>query len=271
MSELKIYCLSIHDRLLNKIKDLNYIPVGLGQFNFSNGWLRDNTNENISIKNKYYGEYTFHYWFWKNLLQHIEGDKWIGFCAQRRFWSKNKVKSNINNFHDLKKNIIQSAPEEWDNYDVIIGDEINISNISWTKIVKYGKLALIRNPESIYRKRRNIRFQFDMFHGCGILDKAINLLPKEDRNDFNYFVRNKQTYNQGNMFICKSKSIMHKYYTSIFEWLVKCEKIFGFNLEGYGKQRIYAFLAERYLPFWFSKYTKKLDWPVVFYNLMENE
>ena len=45
------------------------------------------------------------------------------------------------------------------------------------------------------------------------------------------------------------------------------EKVFGFNLHGYGKTRIYAFLAERYLSYWFDKYTKPLLWPVIFYDI----
>ena len=38
------------------------------------------------------------------------------------------------------------------------------------------------------------------------------------------------------MFICKTQ-ILKKYYDTIFPWLKKCEKIFGFNnLDGYGKK-----------------------------------
>ena len=43
------------------------------------------------------------------------------------------------------------------------------------KALKYGKLALLRNPKAIFKSKRSIRFQFDMFHGNGNLDKAINL------------------------------------------------------------------------------------------------
>ena len=57
------------------------------------------------------------------------------------------------------------------------------------------------------------------------------------------------------------------YEPSIFEWLDKCEKVFGFNLKGYGQIRIYAFLAERFLPFWFKKYAKCLEWPIIFNDL----
>ena len=266
MESLQMYCLSIHDGLYKKINDLNYIPAGLGDFNYNDKWVRDNTGENISYKNQYYGEYTFHYWFWKNLLQKNDS-KWIGFCAQRRFWSKYKDIKKIKSFKDLSESVLKKIPSEWNNYDAIIGDEVNIANIPWIKIIKYGKKALYHNPGSFFKNKRNIKFQFDMFHGCGVLEKAINLLPNKDRYDFNNFVTSRNSFNQGNMFICNSKEIMNEYYNSIFSWLSNCEKVFGFNLNGYGQVRLYAFLAERYLPYWFSKYTNKLDWPILFYDL----
>ena len=68
------------------------------------------------------------------------------------------------------------------------------------------------------------------------------------------------------MFVCRSKKTMNDYYQSIFPWLLECEKIFGFNLSGYGQIRIYAFLAERYLSYWFTKYTNPLLWPVIHFD-----
>ena len=47
-----------------------------------------------------------------------------------------------------------------------------------------------------------------MFHGNGVLDKAIDLLDDENKNDFKNFVNSETSYNQGNMFICKSKNII---------------------------------------------------------------
>ena len=73
------------------------------------------------------------------------------------------------------------------------------------------------------------------------------------------------------MFICKSKKIINSYYEVIFDWLKKCEEVFGFNLKGYGNMRIYAFLAARFLPFWFHKYCKVLECPVLFYDLKKDE
>ena len=52
---------------------------------------------------------------------------------------------------------------------------------------------------------------------------------------------------------------------SLFTWLEKCEKKFGFEeLVGYDTTRIYAYLAERYLSFWFKKHTNYLENPWIF-------
>ena len=71
------------------------------------------------------------------------------------------------------------------------------------------------------------------------------------------------------MFICKSYTTLEKYYESVFPWLERCEKEFGFDLDGYGLQRIYGFLAERYMSFWFKKYTKFTTLPIGFKDLSE--
>jgi hypothetical protein len=265
VNNLKIYCLCVHDELLEKVKKLQYLPVGLGQNKYQNGWLRDNTGTNISHKNKYYGEYTFHYWIWKNNIEIFNNKDWIGFCAYRRFWL-----NNINGYNPeipFKDQILKDVPKIWDTYDVILANRISLSNIKLIKILKYGKLALIKNPKSIIKKNRNIKFQFDMFHGIGALDKAIDQLNIEDKEDFRSYVNNNSSINQANLFICRSKDIVNEYYKTIFNWLDRCEKIFGFNLTGYGKIRIYGFLAERFLPFWFNKYTRYLEWPIVFNDL----
>ena len=50
----------------------------------------------------------------------------------------------------------------------------------------------------------------------------------------------------------------------------KCENIFGFSkLKGYGMIRIYGFLAERYLSYWFQKYTNVTEYPILFKDLSD--
>ena len=285
MNNGKMYCLSLYNSTLPLIKRMGYIPVGLGSENFSNEWLRDNTHDNISFKNKFYGEYTFHYWFWKNILPKIEDSQWIGFCAYREFWSKNK---NINNKNIIftkergahfiesenvkfEDQVLNEIPPEWENFDAIIGEHIFMNNLKLSKLIMHGLLSLIRNPQALIRSKRNLRFHFDMWHGNGNLDKAIDLLDDNDRDDFRRYTRKNVSFSRGNMFVCRSKKIINSYYNSIFPWLKRCESIFGFNISGYGKIRIYGFLAERYLSYWFQKYTNHLVWPVIFYDSSKNK
>ncbi len=258
-----MYCVAIDNNLLNKISNLGYLPVGLGDSEFSDGWITDKDGENIANKNKFYSEYTFHYYLWKNLLHKIPNNEWIGFCGYRRFWKK-----KINYAKTFEDMVIKEIPEEWNGYDVIIGDELSLKEIKWIKVLKYGKKAFFRNPKIILNKKyRNIRFQFDMFHGNGILDKAIGQLNLQDKKKFSDFVRTQTSFNQGNMFVTKSKKIMNNYYTVLFDWLRKCEDIFGFNLDGYGKTRLYAFLGERFLSYWFKENTNYLEWPIMFHDI----
>ena len=268
MNNLEIFCICIDNKLLNKIKEIGYTPVGLGPDNFSEGWVRDNSGTNISHKNKFYGELTFHYWLWKNKLKDIEKDKWVGFCGYRRFW-KNES-NDLQTSKDINQKILKNTHQNWENYDVILGNQIYLDQIPWIKVFKYGKIAFLRNPGAIFKKGRNIRFQFDMFHGNGVLDKAIDLLNINDREDFKSFVKNHTSFNYGNMFICKSKDLMNRYYETIFPWLEKCEAIFGSDLKGY-EVRTYGFLAERFMAFWFNKYSKVLEIPVIYHDLTKDK
>lgn len=257
--------MSLYNNNLKKIQNLNYVPVGLKNNNFSNKWLRDNTKVNISKKNPYYGEYSFYYWYWKNKLKNKNSKNWVGFCSYRELWGNKNPKKNNN----PKSFLLQKAYKEWDNYDAIIGKPIFVNeNVKLSKIIKYGKIATLKNPKSIFfQKGRTIKWQFDFFHGVGNIDKAIELLPKKDKHDFKKYIETENCFARGNMFIAKKNYIFEKYFKDVFLWLKKCEKIFGLDLKGYGQKRMYAFLAERYLSYWFKKYTKCLEWPVVYYDL----
>jgi hypothetical protein len=65
--------------------------------------------------------------------------------------------------------------------------------------------------------------------------------------------------------------IAGKYFSKLFPWLFRCEEIFDFkNLSGYDTTRLYAYLAERYLSFWFRKYTKFIEWPIITLDLKQD-
>ena len=103
-----------------------------------------------------------------------------------------------------------------------------------------------------------------MHHGYGNLDKAIDLLDDDDKNDFRNFVNKSISFNPHIMFISKPK-IINKWFNILFPWLERCEGIFKLDdLHGYDTTRLFAYLAERYLSFWFKKYTNFIEQPWVF-------
>jgi len=264
MEKLKIYCVT--NEKFNYLEKLNLNLVGVGKKKFSKKYLLCRKGKNIQHKEKNYSELTFHYWFWQNELKKMNKNQWIGFCQKRRFWINSK--KNISNFIDLKKNILKKPQKKWKNYESIICKNIKVGKPKKMKLFKRGWRNLIKDPTILFNeKKQNILLHFDMHHGYGVLLKAINELEKnEERESFKKFVKEKNSFNPHIMFISKKK-IINKWFEDLFKWLFRCEKIFGLkNLKGYDQERLYAYLAERYLSFWFRKNTKFLEWPWIFYE-----
>ena len=264
-----MFCITMRNEDLNLIESLGYIPVGLGKNISSKNFLRDNDKINISKKNPFYGEYTFHYWLWKNYLDKLE-DGWFGFCQYRKFWSSEVLSNFDTSLSDFKKSVKTIINKEDDSYNSIIGEPIYINQFKLLKFLKKGFNKIVINPSLLFNKnKRTIKFHFDLMHGDGNLDKAIELLHPDERKDFSEFVNSEVSFNPHNMFICKSKTLLVKYYSSVFPWLDRCENLFGLKLEGYGLKRIYGFLAERYMSYWFRKYTNYKTQRIIFKDISD--
>tara|TARA_B110000014_G_scaffold259432_1_gene247240 strand:+ start:145 stop:978 length:834 start_codon:yes stop_codon:yes gene_type:complete len=271
MKNFKMFCISLEPNHYEFIKKLGYEPVGLGDKNFNKNWYQDKLGENISKKNKNYGEYTYHYWIWKNYLDEIK-EEWIGFCQYRKFWSLKNHRMEEINFNSLNSQVLKNIPEKFNEYETILGEPILINQFRTMKFIKKGLKFFLKRPMSILnKKKRNINFHFDFMHGENNLEQAINLLDKDNQEDFRKFVNTEVSFNPHNMFICRSKQKLTQYYETLFPWLTKCEKLFGFeNLKGFGKIRIYGFLAERFMPYWFRKNTKSTTMPIIFYDIRKD-
>ena len=263
MNKINIFCIT--NIPLNYLSDLNLKLAGVGNKKFPKSYITCENGKNIQNKEKNYSELTFHYWFWKNKLKNYKENEWIGFCQKRRFWLKKATK--IKSINELKKNIIKHPPKRWKNYNSIICKPIYVGNPKRMKLFKRGWKNLVKDPDIFFnKKKQTIKLHFDMHHGYGVLERAIKLLANKDRNEFYNFVSNKSKFNPHIMFISKKK-ILNMWFKDLFTWLFKCEKIFGLKkLKGYDQQRLYAYLAERYLSFWFKKYTKYLEWDWAFFE-----
>ena len=151
MDNLKIYCMCLDNNYLNIVKKLNYIPVGLKNKNFSSEWLLDNTFDNISEKNPFYGEYTFYYWYWKNLLQE-EDSEWIGFCQRRRLWIQSRKDIEKIDGKNISSYILREPIEDWSNYESILCEPIKVSGEKKVKMIKRGWKNILKNPKVLFDK-----------------------------------------------------------------------------------------------------------------------
>ena len=260
MKDLEIYCITnkkIH--LSNKIYKIGWV----GNNNKPVNYISCNTKDNIFHKEKYYSELTFQYWFWKNLLS-ADDHHWIGFCQKRRYWIKKESKNLNIDYTNFQNHILDRVPDEWSGCESVICEPISVNNVNKMKILKRGIKSLIKDPSILFDvKKQSLLLYFDMHHGYGNIEKAISHLNERDRDDFFQYLNKSTYFNPHIMFISKPH-IINKWFENLFSWLSKCEQTFGFEkLRGYDSQRLYAYLAERYLSFWFKKYTKFKTWPYV--------
>lgn len=275
---MKIYCIT--HKPLKSINDLGLTPFGVGASDFPKDFMVESKGENIADKNRYYSETSFHFWYWKNLLHLKPKDDWFGMCQYRRYFVKYEFKDKIDNIHsqgyyphinnleNLKKMLQLEPADEWNNFDVVLCEPWSVKVKSKVKLIKRGFRSLINDPSIMFNeKKQNIKLHFEMFHGYKNLQKAIKLLPNKDREDFVNYISSKNMLPGHCIFFAKNNDLINSFYTDLFSWLFECEKIFGFNLEGYDNQRIYSFLTERYTPFWFNKYSKVKYWPWIYCDI----
>tara|TARA_B100001057_G_scaffold294913_1_gene295025 strand:+ start:3129 stop:3926 length:798 start_codon:yes stop_codon:yes gene_type:complete len=263
MANLDIYCVT--DKKLDFLENTFLKLVGVGSENFSEKYLRCDTKKNIYFKEKHYSELTFHYWYWKNILPN-ENKKWVGFCQKRRFWLKSINDQDVISKENLNKYLLKDIDESFDNYESFICNPISLVGAKKIKIIKKGWKNLFNDPSILFQKKKQtISLHFDMHHGYKNLEKAIDLLDQENKDNFYNYVNKKTFYNPHIMCISKPE-ILKRWFENLFPWLERCESEFGYkNLIGYEKQRLYAYLAERYLSYWFKKYTKykELPWGII--------
>ena len=187
-----------------------------------------------------------------------------------KFWITNNIKHKITDFPQFEKLLLKDISKDLDSYESILGEPLFINQLRLSKFLKKNFKTMIKSPSLFFnKKKRNLRFHFNMMHGKKNLSKAINLLDVTEKKDFEFFIDNSVSFNPHNMFICKSREKLKLYYESLFPWLERCEKEFGFDLDGYGLKRIYGFLAERYMSYWFQKYTKFKLMPILFKDISD--
>lgn len=233
MNNLKIFCTSInYFKIIDKLPKY-ILPIGLGKESFPSNWIDEKKGENISHLNLFYGELTGIYWIWKNAINKMDENDFIGNCHYRKLWLDNlynkKQKTSIRSLH--------------------------------SKLFKFNEKNLINldaiQVQPIIFKNKNLFEDFFEIHKTDILKKSLEFFDDNTKISFTNHL-NQKIFFPLNMFITKVK-FFNEYCEILFPWLDKCLEYCKSNnlCESYNT-RLPAFLAERFTSFWFSQKEKRI-------------
>ena len=214
MSNFKIFVVS-HKKIFCKLEK-NYIPIQVGKNNekLDLTYLRDNTGDNISIKNENYCELTALYWLWKN----YELPEYIGICHYRRFFV-NLPFYNLVNEKYVDKYLKQ--------YDIILPNKFTTKSNVWNHFIE----STDGIEKDLIRLKKLIKEKYPEYY-----------------NDFIDIMYGKKA-SYCNMMILK-KDLYNEYCKWLFEILFEYEKTT--DLTGYTTEqaRIYGYISEFLLNVW---------------------
>lgn len=233
--KVSIYIATHKKAAFPKFEEYFPIQVGAEQSKDNFGYLLDNTNDNISIKNKNYCELTALYWIWKNSQSDI-----VGMVHYRRYFF-NKAGSRLFD-NIIRKNEILDILEK---YDCIV-------------------------PKKMYIAKSNLKEQYGKIHNIDDLNKCEEIIKSkypDYQESFSKVMQQKHFY-AFNMFIM-SKKLLNKYAQWLFDILFELEKYVQIqNYDNYNN-RIYGFLSERLFNVWIEKNKIKIKEESV-YNIEQN-
>lgn len=202
-------------------KDTMYLPVHVGAEGKNDlGYQKDNTGDNISLKNPYFCELTGLYWAWKNLKA-----DYIGLAHYRRhFLFKKKSNNKFNNVLTLEE-----ANKLLDKTDVILPKK---------------RYYLI---ETLYNHYKHTMY-------VEPLDETRNIIEKKYPEYLSEFdkLKKRTSAHMFNMFIMK-KELFDGYCKWLFDILFELEKVVDNSKYDQFHARFYGRISELLLDVYLRK------------------
>jgi hypothetical protein len=195
--------------------------------------LRDNTLDNIAVKNGNYCELTAAYWIWKN----VKDADYVGICHYRRYLNF------YNNWYNLKP----SAQKKIKTEDF---KNTKLYNVSSDKLEK--KIASILSEYDVilcrpYKfKTSTLTKNYCDDHRCEDWDLTKKIILEkypEYKDNIVKFLDEGTTFHIGNMMIT-SKEKFDAYYSWLFSILFELESQIKIPEDAY-QARIFGFISER--------------------------
>ncbi len=225
MRKLKLYVMT-HKMIEDKRIPNDRTLMLVGSYNKENleGYIRDDSFDNISIKNSSFCELTGLYWMWKN-----DKSQYVGLEHYRRLFSDGHL-----NWPKYKIISLTKVEEILQKYDIIVA-----SKHQWPKY------------KNLYEQYKNEHIESDL--------QKLETIIFNDYPDYidswnQYIYNNNSSYNY-NMFVT-SKKIIDEYCEFLFSVLFKLEPLIDLQdgRDNY-QRRVFGFLSERLFNVWLN--TKK--------------
>ena len=244
----------------------NYVHVWAGKNNsrIDTELVGDDTDDNISDKNKYFSELTGLYWVWKNQQSDI-----FGSCHYRRFFTNRKEPFT----YRIKRFLYYFVGLHRKRFGLIFSSDLKL--FEKAILTKDEILEILESFDAILPQSRKLRSSVkDHYHRCHnsldlnmieeiLIEKCPEYLPA-----FNSVISGNRLY-ANNMFILK-KTDFDRFMSWWFELLFEFEsRINKADYPGY-QQRILGFIAERLLTVWFYHQDLRIkELPLIYFKKLK--
>jgi len=240
-----------------------YTPIwaGKSQKPVHQGFTGDDTEDNISDKNKYYSELTGIYWVWKNTRQDITGS-----CHYRRYFTAQPEPL----LYRLKRLLYFPAGLYKKRVGLIYTKN---TKLFFPRIINQTEVELLlQKYDAILPQARKLKYSvethFKRYHDVNDLNLIESIIKEKHSEYIDAFyevLKGKRLY-ANNMFILKHEhfqEFMTWWFDVLFEFERRVDIV---KYTGY-QQRIFGFIAERLLNVWFRhKQLNCIELPVIYFK-----
>ena len=258
----KIYVLHYKkDKLLDLPPLYSYLMSGNALLDDQTEVLGDDSNKNISTKNRYYSELTGIYWIWKNKQNDITGT-----CHYRRFFTIHqepmlyRIKRWLYfpiGIYKIHYGLIYTSNVKLFKDKILTGQEMEDLLEKYDAILPVARK--LRHTVEIHYTRRHDSNDLVLLRKI-ISEKQPTFIAALDE-----VLQSKRLY-ANNMFVLR-KEHFEEFMAWWFELLFEFEKKIDLQTKTGYQQRILGFIAERLLNVWFAH--KKLniaELPIIYFQ-----
>ena len=227
--------------------------------------LGDDTNTNISAKNRYYSELTGIYWIWKNTQNEITGT-----CHYRRFFTTHPEPI----LYKVKRLLYLPIGLYKKHWGLIYTSNIDLFK---KKVLTVSEMQqLLEQYDAILPKARKLKYtvekHYSRYHDANdlvLLREIISEKKPAFVTAFDNVLQSKRMY-ANNMFVLR-KEIFEEFMEWWFELLFEFEKRIDLHSKTGYQQRIFGFIAERLLNVWFHhKQLNVVELPIIYFKKLKS-